>query len=224
MNRFQLLKIIFEKKDYTLAEELCRSNTSDESLKLLARVLFFEHKYERAEVLFKKLKMYAEMGYCKLYRGNKEEADKIWFSLNDVSPLGIWAKAFSGYIEKKKIYEPTFFQIRNFYESDLDTLMSLKMYKYAENLINSIQYFSDINPEVYKYTARVLFNHGYNELAERFINTGKEIVYDDTELHFIEAQVRLAQNQRYGAIRSLENVLSISPSYFPAKKMLANIK
>ena len=168
--------------------------------------------------------MCAEMGYCKLFQGNKEEADKIWFSLKDDSPLIIWAKAFSGYIEKKQIYQPTFFQIRSFYESDLDTLLSLKMYKYAENLINSIQFFADINPEVYKFTARVLYNYGYFGLAERFINTGKEYVYDDTELHFIEAQVRLAQNQRFGAIRSLENVLSISPSYFPAKKMLANIK
>lgn len=224
MNRFQILKIIFAKKDYTLAEKLCTTNVSDDSLKMLARVLFFEKKYERAEILFKKLHMFAEYGYCKLFQNDKKSADKVWFAMKDDSPLVMWAKALSGYIEKEQKYEPTFFQIRNFYESDLDTLLSLNMTKYAENLINSIQYFADINPEVYKFTARVLYNHGYYALAEKFLETAKEWVYDDTELHVIEAQVRLAKNQKYAAIKSLENALDISPSYFPAKKMLANIK
>lgn len=224
MNRFELLKIIFAKKDYTLAEKLCTSNVSDDSLKTLAKILFFEKKYERAEVLFKKLKMFTEYGYCRLYQNDKKGADKVWFSLKDTSPLIMWAKALSGFIEKEQRREPTFFQIRNFYETDLDTLLSLKMTKYAENLINSVQYFADINPEVYKFTARVLFNHGYTEFAEKFLIPAKNIVYEDTELHVIEAQVRLAKNEKYAAIKSLENALDISPTYYPAKKMLENIK
>lgn len=224
MNRFELLKIIFEKKDYTLAEKLCTTNVSDNSLKTLAKILFFEKKYERAEVLFKKLKMFTEYGYCRLYQNDKKGADKVWFALKDTSPLIMWAKALSGYIEKKQIKEPSFFQIRNFYETDLDTLLSLKMYKYAENLINSIQYFADINPEVYKFTARVLYNHGYYDLSEKFLIRAKDFVYEDTELHVIEAQVRLAQNEKVAAIQSLRNALNISPTYYPAKKLLANIK
>lgn len=224
MNRFELLKIIFEKKDYSLAEKLCMTKVNDDSLKMLAKVLFFEKKYERAEILFKKLHLYTEYGYCQLYQGNKKAADKIWFSQKDTSPLIMWAKALSGYIEKEQIKEPTFFQIRNFYETDLDTLLSLKMTKYAENLIYSIQYFSDINPEVYKFTARVLFNKGYYQLSEKFLNKAKEYCYEDTELHVIEAQLRLCRNEKKAAIISLKNALEISPTYYPAKKLLANIK
>ena len=224
MNRLEILKIIFEKKDYSLAEKLCMGNINDDSIRMLARVLFFDKKYERAEILFKKLHMYAEYGYCRLYQNDKRGADKIWFSQKDNSPLIMWAKALSGYIEGGQIREPSFFQIRNFYETDLDTLLSLNMTRYAENLIKSIQYFADINPEVYKFTARVLFNRGYYSLAENFLNTAKEFVYEDTELHVIEAQVRLAQNEKYAAIKSLKNALDISPSYYPAKKLLANIK
>jgi len=225
MNRFELLKIIFEKKDYTLAEQLCMANAnSNDSIKTLAKVLFFNRKYERAEILFKKLHMFTEYGYCRLYQGDKKTADKIWFAQKDNSPLLMWAKALSGYIEKEQRREPTFFQIRNFYETDLDTLLTLKMHTYAENLINSIQYFADINPEVYKFTARVLLNHGYLALAEKFINTAKDYFYEDTELHVIDAEIRMALHEKSAAIKSLQNALDISPAYYPAKKLLANIK
>ncbi|MBQ2645383.1 hypothetical protein IJG14_07425 [bacterium] len=224
MKKFELLKIIFQRKDYTLAEKLCTSKVDDDSLKMLARVLFFERKYERAEVLFKKLHMFTEYGYCRLFQNDKKSADMVWFAIKDNSPLIMWAKALSGYIEKEQRREPTFFQIRNFYESDLDSFLTLKMTKYAENLINSIQYFADINPEVYKFTARVLYNHGYLNLAEKFLKTAKEYFYEDTELHVIDAQVRLAQNEPKAAIKALENALDISPAYYPAKKMLLNIK
>ena len=224
MNHNEILKIIYVQRDYSLAEKLCSAKHDDKSLLMLAKVLFFQQKYERAEVLFKKLHYFTECGYCKLFQGDKKSAALIWESLEDFSPLIMWAKSLLGYIDKKQIRVPTFFQIRNFYESDLDTLINLKYAKWAENLINSIQYFSDINPEVYKFTARVLYNNGFYELAEKFLKAGKNIVYEDTELHFIEAQLRLAQNEKFAAIKSLETVLSISPTYYPAQRLLANIK
>lgn len=224
MNRNEILKIIYVQKDFPLAEKLCASKQSDDSLLMLARVLFFERKYERAEVLFKKLHYFTECGYCRLFQGDKKGAGIIWQAIEDNSPLIMWAKALLGYIDKKQTRIPTFFQIRNFYECDLETLLSLNYTKWAENLINSIQYFSDINPEVYKFTARVLYNHRYFELAEKFLNAAKDYVYDDTELHFIEAQLRLAQNKKYAAIQSLQTVLEISPTYYPAKKLLDDIK
>ena len=225
MNRNEILKVIYVQKDYLLAEKLCAAKPDDvKTLLMLARVLFYEKKYELAEVLFKKLHCYTEYGYCKLFRGDKESAKYIWESLEDISPLTMWAKCLSGYIEKKQKRTPTFFQIRNFYESDLDTLLGLRYTKWAENLINSIQYFRDINTEVYKYTARVLYNHKYYQLAEKFLNTGKNVAYEDTELHYIEAEVRLAQNQKIAAKKSLEKILEFAPAYYPAKKLLENIK
>lgn len=224
MNRNEILKIIYVQKDFPLAEKLCSSKTDDDSLLMLARVLFFQKKYQRAEVLFKKLHKYTEYGYCKLFQHDKKSAELVWNSVAESSPLLLWAKALLGYIEKQQIKTPTFFQIRNFYESDLDTLMSLKYSKWAENLINSIQFFADINPEVFKYTARVLLNHHFYELSEKFLKAGKDYFYKDTELHFLEAQLKLSQNEKNAAIKSLETVLDISPSYYPAKKLLANIK
>lgn len=219
-----IMKVIYEQKDYPLAEKLCAERQDDESLLMLARVLFYERKFANAEILFKKLHKLTEYGYCKLFQGEKRSADMIWSAVEDNSPLILWAKALSGYIEKKQKRIPTFFQIRNFYECDLDTLMSLKFLEYSENLINSIQYFADINPEVYKFTGRVLLNHGYLDLADKFLQAGKAQVFDDTELHFLFAELRMAQNQRPAAIKSLETVLEISPTYYPARKLLANIK
>ncbi len=224
MKKTEILKVIYEQKDYSLAEKLCLVHHEEEYIILLARVLFYSYRFERAEILFKKLHMFTEFGYCRFFQDDKKSADIIWNAIEDNSPLIMWAKALSGYVEKRQIRIPTFFQIRNFYESDLEMLMTLKMMKYAENLINSIQFFSEINPEVYKFTARVLLNHKYYEIAEKFINAGKNCVYDDTELHFIEAQLRLAQNRKSDAIKSLSTLLEFSPSYYPAKKLMENIK
>lgn len=224
MRKKDILRVIYEQKDYELAEKLCFARQDDEHLAILARVLFYEFKFETAAVLFKKLHMFTEYGYCKLFQNDKRAADEIWFAQEDYSPLIMWAKALSGYLEKQQQRTPTFFQIRNFYESDLDILISLNMLKYAENLVNSIQYFSDINPEVFKFTARVLFNHKYYKLSEKFINKAKSYIYEDTELHFIEAQIRLAQKEKTAAIKSLENLLEFEPEYYPAKILLNNIK
>ncbi len=224
MNRNEILKIIYIQRDYILAEKLCAAKQDEQNTLMLARVLFYEKKYNRAAIFFRRIHHYTEYGYCELFEGNKKKAERIWSELEDTSPLIMWAKSLIGYIEKRQIKEPTFFQIRNFYESDLDTLLSLKHIKWSENLINSIQFFGEINTEVYKYTARVLYNHGYYDLSEKFLNTGKEYVYEDAELHFIEAQLRLSQNRKIAARKSLERLLEISPCYYPAKKLLEKIK
>ena len=76
------MRVIYEQKDYPLAEKLCEERQDDESLLMLARVLFYEKKYAKAEMLFKKLHKFVEYGYCKLFQGEKHAADMIWNSLN----------------------------------------------------------------------------------------------------------------------------------------------
>lgn len=224
MNKNELLRIIYEQKDYNLAERLCSKKSDAENKLLLARILFYNHKFSEAGLLFGELNKLTEYGYCRLYQGDKVSADSIWFSLEDESPLIMWAKALSGYLDNVKRREPTFFQIRNFYEIDLDRFLSLQMTNYAENLINSIQYFADVNLELYKFTARVLFNHEYYSLSERFIDAAKRNVFEDPEIHYIEAELRLKQNQKLSAIKSLSTILEIEPEYYPAKRLLKTLK
>ena len=222
MKKFQILTLLDKEKDYKKAESLCINNNKYSDL--LAMCLFKQKRFSEAAEIFNKLEKRTEEGYCYLYSGNKEYADKIWFSKEDNSSLLNWAKAFSGYVERRKLRLPTFFEIRNFYEPDLDMLISLGFEEYAENLINSIQYFGYINLEVYKFTARVLYNHGYYDFADKLLYAAKEYGDEDTELYVIDARNNIAQNRYYAAVKSLEKALDISPDYMPAKILLEKLK
>lgn len=222
MNKFDIMTLLYDKNEYKKAESFCiKENKYPE---LLAYSLYRQNKFSEAAEIYNKLERYAEEGYCYLYGGDKHKADKIWFSKNETSSLLSWAKSLSGYINNKKSGIPTFFQIRNYYETDLDMLINLGFDNYAENLVNSIQYFAYINPELYKLTARVLHNNQYYEFADKFLYTAKEYGEGDTELYVLDARNNIAQNRFFAAIKSLEKALEISDDYMPAKNLLKKLK
>ena len=224
MNKKELLNLIYTEKDYEKAEIICKQQEEDYK-ELLARSLYLQNKFVEAQKIYHELGKFGEEGYCFFYAGNKNNADKIWFSLNEESsPLIQWAKSFSGYVERKRNRTPTFFQIRNFYENDLDMLLSNGFDDYAENLIESIQFFEDINPEIYKFTARVLYNHKYYSYADKFLSAAKKYGNEDTELYVIDAKNNIAQKRYYSAVKSLEKSLDISKDYHPAKILFENVK
>lgn len=222
MNKIDILTLLYDKKDYGKAESLCILN--NKYPELLAYSLYKQKKFFEAAEIYNKLEKYAEEGYCYFYGGNKDKADRIWFSQKENSSLLNWARTFSGYVEKKEKSLPSFFQIRNFYEIDLDMLISLGFDSYAENLINSIQYFAYLNLEIYKLTARVLYNNNYYDFADKFLYAAKEYGDEDTELYVLDAQNNIAQNRYYSAIKSLEKALAISKDYIPAKNLLEKLK
>lgn len=224
MDKDKILKLLYSEKNYFSAESLCRKSNSEDGLELFARSLYYQNKFLEAAEIYHRIERFTEEGYCYFYSGNKSSADRIWFSQKETSSLLIWAKAFSGYVEKRRKRVPSFFQIRNYYENDLDMLLYLGFEKYAENLIDSIQFFCDVNLEVYKYTARVLFNHKYYDFADKFLSVAKKYGNGDTELYVLDAKNNIAQKRYYSAVKSLEKALGISKNYYPAKIMFEKIK
>jgi len=225
MSKGAILNLLYVKKDYAQAEKLCKEQQGKEYDEYLAMCLYLQNKYVEAAELFRSLKKYGEEGYCCFYAGDKAAADKIWFTADeDISPLIKWAKSFSEFVERKNNRVPTFFQIRIFYENDLDMLLSNGFDDYAENLIESIQFFEDINPEIYKFTARVLYNHKYYNYADKFLSAAKKYGDEDCELYFLDAKNNIAQKRFYSAVKSLEKSLSVSKNYYPSKILFENLK
>jgi len=216
MNSREILSLIYSKKDYEKAEILCKGEGDRQHL---AESLYLQKKFSEAAKIYHELGKFAEEGYCHFYDGNKSLADTVW-----ISPLIQWAKLFSGYIERKRNGFPTFFQIRNFYENDLDMLLLNGFEDYAENLIDSIQFFEDINPEIYKFTARALYNHKYYDFADKFLSVAKKYGEEDSELYVLDAKNNIAQKRYYSAVKSLEKSLDISKDYCPAKILFENVK
>ena len=86
------------------------------------------------------------------------------------SPRALWGIALvniiNGYVEKY----PTYFEIRNFYEIDLDFLLKNEKIEYIESILGALETLSSINQEIYKYTARVMLVNNLPEIANGAIS------------------------------------------------------
>lgn len=224
MNKREILNLLYKEKAYPKLEKICAKNSDAWHMKILAKALFNEKKYNEAAKIYYQLNMLYETGYCLLLQGDLYNARMLWESLKDDSPIINWGKSLLGFIEKKPLQLPSYFQIRNFLEQDLDALLSSNLTQYAENLVNSIDVLAQINSESYKFVARVLFNHGYLDIAKNFLEQSKDIYYQDPETHFLIAKIYMQKKSIPEAIEALTKTLEVKPEYFPAEKLLAKIK
>lgn len=224
MNKNEILKLLYAEKNYSKLKKICTKNDDDWYKNILAKVLFNEKEYSEAAKIYYQLKMPYETGYCLLMQGDLYNTKRFWEPLKEDSPIINWGKSLLGFIEKKPTQQPTYFQIRNFLEQDLDALLNSNLTQYAENLVNAIDTLSQINSESYKFIARVLLNHGYLDISKNFLEHSKEIYYGDPETHFLIAKIYIQKKCIPEAIESLKKTLEVKPEYFPAEKLLSKIK
>ncbi len=158
-----------------------------------------------------------EYAYSALINDDLNTSKLVFESID--SPRALWGKALvdilSGYIEKF----PTYFEIRNFYEIDLDFLIKNNKTHYVEQLLSSLKYLTQINQEVYKYTARVMLENKLYNSALEYMEKSKELFYNDPELHFMLAKFYISQNNLDIAVTYIDECLRMVPSYFPALKI-----
>jgi hypothetical protein len=118
----------------------------------------------------------------------------------------------NGYVEKY----PTYFEIRNFYEIDLDFLLKNEKIEYVETLLGALDILSKTNQEIYKYTARVMLVNNLPEIAKKYLDKSKEIFYNDVELHYIYAKFYFDNRQFNKANFHIDECISFLPDYHPA--------
>ena len=119
---------------------------------------------------------------------------------------------------------PTYFELRNFLEIDLNILIHYYKGDYVEKIIRYCDFMFTINPEVYKFIGRVLYNNGYEEQAMFFLNRARSYFYNDPELHYLLAFIYYNNQNYLGAQSALTDCLGILPEYFPALNMSEKIK
>lgn len=162
-----------------------------------------------------------EHAYMALLNDDLASAAAIFESID--SPRAKWGKALvdilSGYIE---IY-PTFFEIRNFLEIDLDLLIKNEKIDYVEQVLGSLNLLSDINQETYKYVARVMFENRLYKTAREYLEKSKDLFYNDAELHFLFAKYYIKTREYETADFHLDECLNILPDYYPAQMLQKEI-
>ena len=176
--------------------------------------LLLSGKTESCTEFFKKNKNLLELAYCYLLEGNIYNA-LILFKKID-SPRGLWGKRLLKIFLDEFDEVPSYFEVRDFFELDMNLFINLQKYDYANNMLKNADLFYSINSESYKFIARVLLNNGYLDPAKIYLEKSKEKFYNDPELHYIDMQYYEKKKEYNLALIAVENCLSVIPSYYPA--------
>ena len=162
-----------------------------------------------------------EHAYLLVLQEDLVAAGKVFAQID--SPRAHWGITFTDILNGFLVRYPTYFEVRNFFEIDMDFLLKNEKIKYVEMMLGALDILSEITHEVYKYAARIMLeNHLYNA-AEKYLDKSKSMFYNDPELHFILAKNCLRKNLLEEADRYLKECLKIVPSYYPALKLKKDI-
>ena len=162
-----------------------------------------------------------EHAYLAVLKDDLSAAEKIFMNID--SPRAKWGKALVSIIKGYMQEFPTYFQIRNFLEIDLEFLIKNEKIEYVEQLLGALEYLAGINQQVYKFAARVMFENNLYSVALSYMEKSKEIYYNDPELHFMFARFFLNVNNYIEAERYIHECRKLMPDYYPAKLLEAQI-
>lgn len=157
-----------------------------------------------------------EYAYSLVLKGELETAQRILLDMDSVRAdwLLKLIDIFSGIYN---IY-PSYFQIRNFLEIDIDMFFKAKCIEYVNALLRMVNVFQDINSESYKCVARVLLKNGYMNESKIFLDKGADDNYNDVELQYLFVEYYLALQDYDNARKRIDICMGINPEYYPAKK------
>ncbi len=165
-----------------------------------------------------------ELAYSELLSDNIDKAKNLFSSLKDENIRAHWALFLISMIEGVLMEYPSYFELRNFLEIDLNILINYFKGDYVEKIIRYSDFMFTINPEVLKFIGRVFYNNNYYEQAMFFLLRAKEYYYHDPELHYLLAYIYYGNNDIEKAEKSLADCIRVLPDYFPAINLLKKIK
>lgn len=191
--------------------------------KMLAFLYLQTNQYKEASEIYSELDLPYQQGFCELLQGHFSIAQRVWLGAEN-SPAINWARCLLDYIWGDYFQNPTFLQIRNFYELSIEYFLQANQTVYAENLINCVPDLAEVNMEVYKYTGRALLNSDYYSFCLQFFQKSAEIMPQDPEIYFHIGQYYLKCNNIVNAKFNLEKCLRLNSAYTSAELLLKSIQ
>lgn len=155
-----------------------------------------------------------EHAYFAILNNDLESALKVFKSLD--SPRSKWGVILVGIISGYMEAYPTYFEIRNFLEIDLDFLLKNEKIDYVEQILGALELLVQINQETYKFAARVMFENKLYKAAKEYLDKSKNIFYNDPELHFMLARFYIKTGEYEKSDFHLDECLNLIPDYYPA--------
>lgn len=216
MNKNEIRTLFYKDKNYSKTKELLKGNSDAWSFNILAKIAIEEKETEKAKLYFDLANNFTGIGYILLLENKINEAKKYFLQTRSSSSIANWLNILCNFFENKFEEIPTYMQIRNFFEQDLEMFFYYKNTQITEKMINECLYFYQINGEVYKYCGRVLLHNNNLEEAKKFIKKSLDTHYYDVETHYLLGEINEKQGLIKQAIISYKRVTDINPQYYPA--------
>ena len=156
-----------------------------------------------------------EHAYLTILKDDLDSAIEVFKNID--SPRAKWGIILIQILQGHILITPTFFQIRNFLEIDLDFLLKNEKIDYVEQVLGSLDYLAQINQETYKFVARVMFENHFINAAQKYMEKSKKYFYNDPELHFMLAKLYMKLRNFEHADYYINECIRILPNYYPAK-------
>lgn len=158
-----------------------------------------------------------EYGYCLILEGQLDKAEQVLRTIDSIR--ADWAVKLIPFMKGHVEILPTYFQIRNFLEIDINLLLLAKQTDSISYILGGADILYSVNCETYKYIARVMMNNGFYDIAKNYLKEGRSNTYNDPELHFMYCQYYIKNGEFDKALQSIQECLKILPEYYPAIKI-----
>ena len=161
-----------------------------------------------------------ENAYYELLSDNINKAKILFDAIKDYDIRAHWASFMISMINSDIREYPSYFEIRNFLEIDLNILLHYFKGDYVQSIIGYSDFLFTINTEVHKFIGRVFYNNDYPEQCMFFLDKAKNYFYHDPELHYLLAYIYYKNGDYKRAEKALNECVYILPGYFPAVNLM----
>lgn len=181
--------------------------------------LFYEHKYSDAKDIFIECGLTYEAGISFLLLKDLVFARKFFEIKKDICPASDFGLIILNIIEDKPKKQAGYFQVRSFLEIYINLFIENNLLEWAQKIINSYEFFTHSNIEAPKFIARVLDANNCTNAIHSFARLAKELCFYDAEIHYIDANTYILENNFEAAKSCIEDCLKIAPEYYPILRL-----
>ena len=115
---------------------------------------FFSGRIKGCRSYFENNHQYVEAAYCCIILDNLDRAEELFAIVKDIDIRANWGLVLIQMLKGDIKYFPTYFEIRNFLEIDLNILILYCKSDYVEKVIKYADFMAYYNPETYKFITK----------------------------------------------------------------------
>lgn len=191
-------------------------------VELMGLALRAQQRYADAMRVYEGIRDFYQAGYCAMLYGDLMQVQAHWTKTLQ-ERQNHWCATLYGMITRQLRTFPTLFQVRNHLESDIANLVGAGQLQYLNNLLDHVDFMTQLNLEAPKFAGRALMHSGLPEQAGGFLLKGQRALPNDPEIYFHLGQYSVKQRHLKEAELMLKQCLLISPSYTPARELLSTL-